>query len=278
MLNDKQKLLKDFSIIKEKRTARIESHNEKNRFKLFFLGILFCLILIAVTYLLSNNSNVSKILCAGNIYLNEEDIIELSGISLDDKYVFVNTNNAVNNIKKSLLIEDCTVEKKQDRTIEINIKEKKAIGYCFEDNENLLILSDDTRVPLNKQNLYLISKVPLIEGFTKEKIILIENNFNDLDVDMINEISEIHYYPQLKFQDHEVIMRDGNYVFTSVYGLKLINKYYDVVSSYHSDKNECYYVEDISGNIYLSACPWIPSEEENTKEDIETNDNIKDDE
>lgn len=263
MLSDKQKLLKDFSVIKERRKAKIELYNEKNRFKLFILGIFICFVLIAATYLLSNNSNISKIVCNGNIYLNDDEIIKLSKLSLEDKYIFTNVKDVENNIKQSVLVKECSVEKNNNQLIIINVVEKKIIGYCFENNENVLVLSDDSRIILNKDNLHLIEKVPLIEGFSKEKISLIEKNFNELDSDMINEISEIHYYPDLKFQDHEVIMRDGNYIFTSVYGLKLINKYYDVVSSFKSDRNECYYIEDISGNVFLSACPWVPTNEEN---------------
>lgn len=282
MLNDKQKLLKDFSIIKERRKEKIESHDERNKLKIFFLGVFICLLIISITYLLSSDSNIYRISCNGNIYLHDEEIIKLSGLSLNDKYVFVNTKDAENNILKSPLIKECKIEKADDRLISINVVEKKIVGYCFEDNENLLILSDDSRIPLNKENLYLIEKVPFIEGFSKDKIVLIEKNIDELDVDMINEISEIHYYPQLKFQDHEVIMRDGNYIFTSVYGFKLINKYYDVVSSYRSDKKECYYIEDISGNVYLSACPWIPKEEvknDKTDDNVETVvDNETDDE
>ena len=83
---------------------------------------------------------------------------------------------------------------------------------------------------------------------------------------MINEISEIHYYPNLKFQDHELIMRDGNYIFTSVYGINRINKYYDIIASHYVDKNSCYYIEDISGTAYTSACPW-QSSDDNKKDD-----------
>ena len=34
-----------------------------------------------------------------------------------------------------------------------------------------------------------------------------------------------------------------------------------------SSGKSCYYFEDISGNAYISACPWEPVKEEEKKED-----------
>ena len=262
MLNDKQNILDNNDFLNERKSAKNEiKYNRTKRINLL-ISVILSITIIAVIYLLLPVSNIYRIAVDGNIYLRSEDIIKDSGISTSSKYIFVNTTRVENNIKNNALIDECHVELLDDRIVRINVVEKKAIGYTFEENENVLVLADDSRLVLNKENLYLIEYVPLLEGFTKEQLILIEKNFSDVDYRLINEISEIHYYPLLKFQDHEIIMRDGNYMFTSVYGMNLINRYHSMASTYNDEINRCFYVEDISGNAYISACPWEPKEEE----------------
>ena len=115
--------------------------------------------------------------------------------------------------------------------------------------------------------MYLITMAPIIEGFQKDDLILLEKNLAKCEPQIINEISEIHFFPEIKYQNVELIMRDGNYIFSSAYGLEILAHYHDIVSSYVQDAKSCYYFEDISGNAYTSACPWQKQEEENKKQD-----------
>lgn len=262
MLEEKKQILDKNKFLNDRKNAKILSKYDKAKRRNLVLSVFICLIIIGALYLTFDISNIKGINVEGNIYLKTEDILKISGLSKNDKYIFTNPDKVEENIKTNLLIDSCDVIKCDDQTIKIIVKEKKAIGYAFEENENVLILSDDARLSLTKDNLYLIEKVPMIEGFNKDKLILIEKNLQDVDYKMLNEISEIHYYPELKFQDHKIIMRDGNNIFTSVYGLNLLNKYYDMISSYDSKGYKCYYIEDISGNAYTSACPWEVVEEE----------------
>ena len=277
MLDEKKQILDKNDFLNERKNAKIVSKYDKAKRRNLILSVFICIAIIATLYLVLDVSNIKGISVQGNIYLKSEDILNLSGVTTNDKYIFTSPSKVEENIKTNPLIESCDVEKLDNQTINIKVVEKKAIGYSYEENENVLILADDSRLKLTKTNLYLIEKVPLIEGFDKDKLILIEKNLVDVDYKMINEISEIHFFPAKKFQDHEIIMRDGNYIFTSVYGLNLLNKYYDVVSSYDSQGFKCYYIEDISGNAYTSACPWEPIEQEENKEDTnqDTSDNIQ---
>lgn len=261
MLKEKQEILEKNTFLNDRKNAKALDKLNKAKRNYLILSVFLCIAIISTIYLLSSYSNIKKIDVEGNIYLTTDDIVETSGLKLDDKYIFINPTNVVAKVLTNPLVEECKVIKNDDYSISISIKEKKIIGYAFEEGNNVLILSDNSRIVLDKNNLYLITVSPLIEGFTGDQIILIEKNLEEVDHKMINEISEIHYYPELKFLDHEVIMRDGNYVFTSVYGLNLLNKYYSMVTSYESDKKNCYYIEDISGNAYMSACPWQPVEE-----------------
>lgn len=262
MLENNKKTIDADAFIDSRRKEIINTKKIKSKLKIVVLIIFICSIIVSAIYFASSYSNIKEIDIQGNVYIKDEDILELSGIDAYSKYLLTFVDNVTSRIKKNQIIDSCLVEKLDDRIVKITIKEKKIIGYAFEDDNNVLILDDNSRIVLDKTNLYLIEKVPLIHGFSKEDILLLIKQLENVDYKMINEISEIHYYPDLKYQNIELIMRDGNYIFTSAYGLDLLNRYYDIDSSIDSDRNNCYYFEDISGNAYMSACPWEPEIEE----------------
>ena len=203
----------------------------------------------------------------GNIYLKDEDIIQMSGLSEKSKYLLVMPFQVREKIKKNELIEDVKVERLEGRLIKISVKEKKIVGYAPENGLNVLIVDNGEKIGIGKDQMYLIASGPIIEGFDEEGLVTLAKQLNKCDSKIIKEISEIHRYPELKYQDVELVMRDGNYVFTSVYGINILEHYFDIESSYVSSGKSCYYFEDISGNAYISACPWEPVKEEEKKED-----------
>ena len=267
MLEEKKTLLDHNSFLSQRRKRKMLSISEKRKQHALILSVFLCLILIALTYFLSSISNIYRITVDGNNYLDDKDIIELSKLSTRNKYLLTIPATIEKRIKENPLIETCTVSLLDNSHVRINVIEKKIIGYVYNGQTSDLLLANDERIPLEKENMYLINKVPLIEGFTNEELIMLEKNFADCDYQIINEISEIHKYPDLKYQDVELVMRDGNYIFTSAYGLNILNRYYDLESSSARDRHSCYYFEDISGNAYVSACPW--EKVEDNKEDSE---------
>lgn len=267
MLDDKQKLLDKNILINMRKKRKTDSAYEKARKLCFFLSILFSLLIIGSIYYFSEYSHIYRITATGNVYLKDSDIIKMSGLSVDSRYLLTVPKLVEKKIKENKLIEDCKVSLKDGRLVEINVREKKIIGYLPENGLNVLILEDNERIPVNKENMYLINAAPLIEGFSEEETILLEKQLSLCDYKIINEISEIHYYPDLKYQYVELIMRDGNYVFTSPYGLSILNHFYDIESSLSSGVKRCYYFEDISGNAYTTACPWEEIEEEEKSEE-----------
>lgn len=265
MLEEEKKLVEEIPYFADKQTEREYNSFRKKKRRYFFLSIFLSLAIISSIYLLLNESNVKNINVNGNIYLHSEDIIAQAHVSKDDKYIFTFPSRVKKDVLQNPLIEDCEVLLLDDNTVEINIREKKIIAYSIGESSYIVVLADDTRINLDSNNMYLIEKVPFIEGFLQEDLLLIEKNLSDLDYKLINEISEIHYYPDLKYQYVEIIMRDGNYIFTSPYGLSILNKYYDIESSYGKSSDSCFYFEDISGNAYASSCPW----QENVTEEVE---------
>ena len=277
MLKQDHNLLHKNALFNLRKFKKEESKFVRMKRICFLIGVIFSLIIIITIYFISSRSNIYRIVVKGNNYLKDEDIIKLSELSSDEKYLLTFPLLVENRIKTNPLINNCVVSRLDNRLIEINVEEKKAICYKDNNGKNQLILSNDERIDLDNSNNYLINYVPYIDGFDDEQIKLIEKNLEECDYKIINEISEIHNYPDLKYQNVELIMRDGNYIFTSVYGLNILNHYHKIQSSYISNNKICYYFEDISGNAYSSACPWEAVEEEN-EENIEETDEDYDEE
>ena len=285
MLEKKELLKKNVLFaLRKQRKDRTKFDQAKNR--CFFLSIFLGLAIITAIYFLSSASNVYRITVHGNRYLKDDDRITMRGLSTDNKFLLVFPHVYEKKITVDPLILSADITKKDGRLIDISVKEKKLIAYqktvtgydvLMEDGEELDIVSYP----------YLTDHVPYIEGFEEEALALIIRNLRDCDQGTIDEISEIRPFSELKYQNIELIMRDGNYIFTSVYGLPILNHYHDIKSSYVSDERICYYFEDISGNAYSSACPWETVEEDKTEdedfeseeyEDYEESEEIDDDE
>ncbi len=262
MLDEKEKLLKKNRLFSIRRNRKVKTAYEKARTFYFFLSVFLCLVLIGLIYFLNDVSNVYRIAVEGNVYLKDEDIIEASGLSDRSKYLFVLPFQVEKRIERNSLIESADVRLMEGRLVRISVSEKKIVGYAPENGLNVLILADGERVGISKDNMYLITNGPIIEGFTEDELNTLAKQLGKCQRKIIKEISEIHNYPALKYQNVELIMRDGNYVFTSVYGMDILDHYFDIESSFISSERHCYYFEDISGNAYISACPWEEPEEE----------------
>ena len=267
MLDDKEKMLKKNRLFSIRRNRKEKTAYEKARTFCFFLSVFLCLVLIGLVYFLSDISNVYRIAVEGNVYLSNEDIIEASGLSDRSKYLLVLPPRIERRLTQNSLIESADVKLLEGRLVKISVSEKKIVGYAPENGLNVLILADGERIGISKDNMYLITSGPIIEGFAEEELNTLAKQLGKCQLKIIKEISEIHNYPALKYQNVELIMRDGNYVFTSVYGMDILDHYFDIESSFISTERHCYYFEDISGNAYISACPWEEPEEGETKKE-----------
>lgn len=262
MLNDgKQDILANNYFLNKVKDGRKKIRFDKDGAIVFIVAYIVSLVVIVLLYGASPFSKVYKITVNGNHYLKDEDIIEKANLS---KYFLLTTPKYKSEkLKEDSLIDDVTITMLNDNAISIDVNEVKQIGYIFEDNASKLLLVNDDRVALNKDNMYLINKVPLIEGYTKDELTKIEKGFEDVDYKVINEISEIHKYPiSYDVTQMEVIMRDGNYCFMSSTSLKLLENYYLISSAIDSSKGyACAYFDDLTNSAYISSCPWQIEEE-----------------
>lgn len=261
MLDEKQKLLKKNILLNLRKNKKVATAYEKAKSLWCLVAVFLSLVIIGLIYFLSDASNIYHVTVEGNYYLKDEDVLALSGLDDQHKYLFTIPFIVEKRIKENSIIEDCHVTLLNNRLVKIEVKEKKIVGYALENGLYVLVMKNGERSGLNNTNLYLISKVPLIEGFNEDELKQIQKYLGECDREVIDQISEIHNYPGLKYQNLELVMVDGNFIFTSVYGLNILEKYYKIESSYVSERRQCYYFEDISGNAYTSACPWEEVEE-----------------
>lgn len=266
MLDDNSKKIVDENYLLRKRKDAHDSSIFKGlRNRYFLFGIFFGLIILIVLFFISDCSNVYHISVDGNIYLSDEDIIKLAGISEDSKYLLVSTTLKERNLTNSDFIEEAKVEKLDDRIIKITVSEVKQVGYISENSLNYILLIDGTKVLISDNNVYMTTKIPYIEGYSNEQLETILRGFKLIDADTINEISEIHRYP-FSYDENmmEVIMRDGNFCFVSWTGLEMLDKYYSIVSGLDSSLgNVCIYLDELTNSGYVSTCPWQETNDNN---------------
>lgn len=273
MLDDKKEILDKNYLLNKRKDAHRKTVFQAKKNHSFLLGIFFGLLVVLTVYFVSSYSNIYHIAVEGNVYLKDEDIIKLSGLNEKTKYLFTFPKLKERNIKESKYIDDVKVEMLDNRLVKITVQEVKQVGYIFEDGLSNILLIDGTRIILDDSNYYMIERLPLIEGYTKEQLVEILRGFKQIDYKIINEISEIHRYP-FSYDENmmEVIMRDGNYCFVSWTGLNMLEGYYRIVSGIDTSLGKvCIYLDELTNSGYTSICPW----QEETKE-VEKNKDVSD--
>ena len=256
MLNDNKELFDNNYYLNERENKKKKTKFAEDSIVIYFLAAFFSLVIIIVIYFISPYSRTFKVAVSGNIYINSEDIIKEAEVN--DFFLFVSSNATKKRLEDNPLIKEAKVNKLNGNIVSIEVEEEKQIGYIYEDNESKLLLINGERVVINKNNMYLIDKVPLIVGYSKEELDEIKKGFVDVSYKTINEISEIHKYP-ISYDNvqMEVIMRDGNYCFLSSAAIKLLENYYLITSAIDSSKgNVCAYFDEITNAAYTSTCPW----------------------
>ena len=136
----------------------------------FLIGIFLGLICMVTLYFVSDRSDIYHISVEGNVYLKDSDILKICGLDEDGKYLFVFPKSRERKLLSSPYIEEAKVEALDDRLVKVTVKENKQVAYLFEDGESKILLENGERVVLDSSNYYLIEKLPLLEGYDKDRI------------------------------------------------------------------------------------------------------------
>lgn len=247
--DDIDEAINDYNKKKRKRKRR-----RKRRTRL----VVLILIALTVFYFVGDLSKVKQLRVVGNSIYSQDAILDLSKVSYETRYVVAPEFWIKSNVMKGEFIEDVKVHKTWDGSIRIEVQEVDLAGYYINASGETLALTRDGRtISIAGAQLSLISKYPLLHGFSDESLISLSNglNFNEpVTKDMIQQISEITPY-QTSYDSSmvKVTMRDGNKLYTTMESLYLLNGY-SILMQKETRPNQCYFVEGVNRSYNNLPC------------------------
>lgn len=198
------------------------------------LVILLTLYLFIMSFYYVFTMPIKNIVIEGNSLISDSDIISAANIDNYPSIFKISSKKIIKNIKKINLIEEVNVSKSFTGTITINVKESKIV--FFNKLNNTYVLSTKKEISdINSKNLIC---VPTLINYVPSDIYesLIQK-LSVIDQDIIADISEIEYSPDIKddvtINDSRFILRmnDGNYVYIDIVNFDNLNKYKVIYSS-----------------------------------------------
>lgn len=199
------------------------------------IRIIPCLIFILVLgffYLVGNyffNIQIKNIVIYGNELLNDQEIIDLANLSDYPKYYSFTKKQVKKNIEKNEYIKEVKVKRTFFHKLEIYIEEYKILMYEYSTNN--YILSNGETVSSDK---YDSQGYPTLVNYVSDEVYdRFIKQLNNLDSNIINQISEIKYEPsQYDNGRFFLTMNDGNYIYINISNFKSLNLYNDIYPSF----------------------------------------------
>ena len=199
------------------------------------LILLFTLAILVFFVYLYLKSSIKNIIIKGNTYLNDEEVLEIAGLTNYPSYVFTFNGKIEKKLEKNKYVDSVDVDRRFYHTIVINIKE---VEILFRDeNSNRYILSNGKKITSNKN-----IRVPRLINYTPDdKYKKFITNMKDVKKSILGKISEIKYDPNDFDKDRFLLlMDDGNSVFLTLTKFEMINYYNDVLGQLENKKGILY--------------------------------------
>lgn len=210
---------------------------KKNKIKIlpfiiFFIicFLLYFLIKFALEYKIQN------IYIHGTKNLNDEYILNLSGIENYPSFLTSLSSKIEDNIKSSPYIKSVTVKKGFLGVVNIYVEEKSILFY--KENDKKYVFDDYEEIDkiiYNYSPVRIINYIPdtVYENFIKA--------FSKTDVNVRDKISEIKYDPS-EYDDSRFLlyMIDGNYVYITVTKMDSLNYYNEIYPTLMGKKGTLY--------------------------------------
>ncbi|HIW38918.1 MAG TPA: FtsQ-type POTRA domain-containing protein, partial [Candidatus Jeotgalicoccus stercoravium] len=197
-----------------KKEKKVKVKKDKKPFKFkkihaYIIGILI-LLLILITilwYVFSSASDVKEIKYNGNSLVSEEELEERIGFGLGSKMFSISLNDAEENIELLPVIKDVMASRDWPNGVTLDVNEYKAVAYINSEDLYFPVL-ENSRIqrgyPTAPKN------APIIYNFEGEEFDALVTALNDIEVDILKNISEIYFRPtdNSKRRIH-VFMNDG---------------------------------------------------------------------
>ena len=170
---------------------------------------------------------IRNIYIKGNVYLSDQEIIEICGIQNYPSILKTLTVEMKKKLEKDERIQKATIQKKRGKEVYITIEENSPLFY--NSSTGYTILFDFREVKQEWNAPTLVNYIPdtLYEHF-KEKM-------QEINTDIIDRVSEITYAPNHVDEERFLFtMRDGNYVYLTLEKLESINNYVSIYAEFTS--------------------------------------------
>jgi len=235
--NIKKKIYNNSINQKQINTKQVKKKkNKKKKIKIkfkfiFFLILLICLIVLGIYYI--SGIKITNIYISGNDYLKDQEIIELANIQ-DYPPVLKNSSFELEKkLKDNIYIKDAKVTKKKFTQVFITIEENRPLFYNLLTMKTVLL---DNQITIDRFNIpVLINNIPdrMYQDFI--------NKMAEIDVDILNKISEIKYIPDEVDDERFLLsMTDYNYVYLTLNKFEIINNYNDIIKQFDNKKGILY--------------------------------------
>ncbi|MBO4601096.1 MAG: FtsQ-type POTRA domain-containing protein [Bacilli bacterium] len=192
---------------------------------------------------------IKNIYIFGNTYLSDATIIETSGIKNYPSLMKVSRRKIRKKLKQNEFIDDVSIKKNVFGKITITVKESKPLFINRSTNKIVLLNGKSVDDNINAHIPTLINNVP---NDVYEKLI---ERFNEVDYNIILQISEIEYSPNIineKVIDAErfyLRMNDGNSVYINPINIKRLNNYFEAYDYLPDGAKGTFYFDSNSNNI-----------------------------
>ena len=212
---------------------------KKRKLKLFnFLIVLLVLTGLFFAVYLLLQIRVQNIIVKNTNYLNDDYVLELSGLKNYPKFLLVNNFKVEKNLKSSKYIKSAKLHRKLPFTFVLEVNENKPLFYDM--NNNKYILSNKEKV--KDEEISHNFRVPrLINYVPDKKYSKFIKGMNRVDNSILLKISDIEYQPNDYDKDRFLLyMDDGNMVYLTLTKFKMINHYNEVLKQLENHKGILY--------------------------------------
>jgi cell division protein FtsQ len=154
--------------INDRVPARKRRRKLRTNIKFTVLLSIFLFAILSLLYFQSSYSKIQQINISGNVLLDKESYLNLTGININDSMWGFKTTEIVEEIKQNEWVQDVIVERKLLTTVNIKIKEWPKVAYI--EQQQLLYPILENGYVFDKTQVIDPIDAPVFSNFSDEKI------------------------------------------------------------------------------------------------------------
>lgn len=182
---------------------------------------------------------VVNLIVKGNSYLNDDYILELSGLKEYPSFWLTSMNKAEKKLEMSDYIVEANIKRSWYHVVTIEIEENRAL-FSKENENGKIAFSNGETLQVNSDYSFRVPR--LLNYVPDDKYEDFVKGMKNIKNDILQKISDIEYVPNdLDKERFLLYMDDGNMVYLTLTKFNMINYYNDVLEQ----------LEDKHGILYL---------------------------